>query len=304
MTALTDKQQKTSPARQARTTSARRRRRAGHTGSGLNTALVHAMLVVFVLLAIGPVLLIIMNSMKTQRGIFAGPFTLPSAETFDLGGYSRVFVRGDFDIYYTNSVIVTVVTTVLTVAFSTLAAFAITEYKVRLGPVIASFFIVGIMLPVRLGTVSILEMMVAWGLVNTTLSLILVYTGMSLPLGVALMVTYFRSVPAELKEAARIDGANERQTLFIVLPLVRPGLAAVASITMLPIWNDLWFPLILAPGNDSKTVTLGVQQFVGQYQNDWPALLAALVLGAVPLIVLFAIFSKQFIKGISDGYGK
>jgi raffinose/stachyose/melibiose transport system permease protein len=101
-----------------------------------------------------------------------------------------------------------------------------------------------------------------------------------------------------------MDGANEWQTLSVIVPLVRPGLAAVASITMLPIWNDLWFPLILAPGDNSKTVTLGVQQFVGQYQNDWPALLASLVLGAVPLIILFTVFSKQFIKGLSDGYGK
>jgi len=272
--------------------------------SSTSTVLVHVLLVFFVILAIGPVLLIIMNSLKTQQGIFAGPFALPSSETFDLGGYARVFALGNFDTYYRNSIVVTVVTTMLTVAFSTLAAYAITEYKVPLAPMIASFFIMGIMLPVRLGTVSILQMMVSWHLVNTVWALILVYIGMSLPLGVALMVTYFRSAPMELKEAARMDGANEWQTLSVIVPLVRPGLAAVASITMLPIWNDLWFPLILAPGDNSKTVTLGVQQFVGQYQNDWPALLASLVLGAVPLIILFTIFSKQFIKGLSDGYGR
>lgn len=270
----------------------------------LNTFVVHGLLIFFVIMAIGPVLLIIMNSLKTQRGIFQGPFAFPTAETFSVDGYLRVFARGHFELYYLNSFVVTVSATLLTVALSTLAAFAIVEYKVRLAPVISALFIVGIMLPVRLGTVSLLEMMVAWNLVNTPMALILVYTGMSLPLGVALMVTYFRSVPGELKEAARIDGAGEWRTFGIVNPLVRPGIAAVASLTMLPIWNDLWFPLILAPGNSSKTVTLGVQQFVGQYQNDWPALLAALVLGAVPLIVLFTVFSRQFIRGLSEGYGK
>jgi raffinose/stachyose/melibiose transport system permease protein len=274
------------------------------SGPSANTALVHVILILLVILSVGPVLLIVMNSMKTQLGIFAGPFTLPTSKTFDLGGYARVFALGNFDVYYRNSIVVTVVTTVLTVIFSTLAAFAITEYTVRLAPLIASFFIIGIMLPVRLGTVSILQMMVSWHLVNTLTALILVYLGMSVPLGVALMITYFRSAPRELKEAARMDGANEWQTLSVIVPLVRPGLAAVASITMLPIWNDLWFPLVLAPGDRSKTVTLGVQQFVGQYQNDWPALLASLTLGAVPLIILFTIFSRQFIKGLSDGYGK
>ena len=92
--------------------------------------------------------------------------------------------------------------------------------------------------------------------------------------------------------------------MSVVLPLVRPGLAAVASITMLPVWNDLWFPLILAPGRPNQTVTLGVQQFVGQFQNDYPALLAALAMGAVPLIVLFVVFSRQFIAGLSQGYGR
>jgi raffinose/stachyose/melibiose transport system permease protein len=160
------------------------------------------------------------------------------------------------------------------------------------------------MLPIRLGTVPILQTMISWGIIDTLLALILVYTAMTLPLAVALMMTYFRSVPTELKEAARIDGAGEFRTLGIAVPIVKPGLAAVASITMLPVWNDLWFPLILAPSRENQTVTLGVQQFVGQFQSDYPALLAALTLGAVPLIVLFTVFSRQFIQGLSAGYGK
>jgi raffinose/stachyose/melibiose transport system permease protein len=268
------------------------------------TFVVHGLLIFFVIMALGPMLMIVMNSFKTQQGIFNGPFQLPNAETFSIDGYLRVFALGDFGSYYLNSGTVTIVTTVLTVGLSTIAAFAIVEYNVRLAPILSAFFIIGIMLPVRLGTVSLLQMMVSWNLVNTTLALILVYTGMSLPLGVALMTTYFRSVPRELKDAARIDGAGEFQTLGVVTPMVRPGLGAVAALTMLPIWNDLWFPLILAPGKSTQTVTLGVQQFMGQYDSDWPALLAALALGALPLIALFLIFSKQFIKGLSEGYGK
>jgi raffinose/stachyose/melibiose transport system permease protein len=215
-----------------------------------------------------------------------------------------VFKRGEFLLNYQNSIIVTVSTTMLVIVLSAMAAWAITEYKVRITPLLAGFFILGIMLPIRLGTVPILKTMISWGIVDTLLALVLVYTAMTLPLAVALMMTYFRSVPTELKEAARIDGAGEFRTLGIALPIVRPGLAAVASITMLPVWNDLWFPLILAPSRENQTVTLGVQQFVGQFQSDYPALLAALTLGAVPLIVLFTVFSRQFIQGLSAGYGK
>lgn len=281
---------------------ARSSRKPGQSLVG--TLVVHGLLIVFVILAIGPVLMILMNSLKTTPAIFSGPFDLPNAETLSLDGYARVLSRGNFVVNYRNSLIVTLATTGLTVTFSTLAAYALTEYRVRIAPLVAGFFLIGIMLPIRLGTVTILRMMVTLHLTDTLVALILVYTAMSLPVAVALMVTYFRTVPVELKEAARIDGAGELQTMRITLPLVRPGLAAIAALTMLPVWNDLWFPLILAPSKENQTVTLGVQQFVGQFLNDYPALLAALTMGAVPLIILFTIFSRQFIRGLSQGYSR
>ena len=266
--------------------------------------MVHVLLLLFVALALGPIFVVILNSFKTTPGIFLGPFDLPNAKTFSLDGYGRVFTRGNIAGNYANSLIVTVTTIVLTVVTSALAAFALVEYKVRLSPILAGLFIVGIMLPIRLGTVPILEIMIAWHLVDTLTSLILVYTAMSIPIAVTLMMAYFRTVPTELKEAARIDGAGEFRTFLIALPIVRPGLAAVATLTMLPVWNDLWFPLILAPSRQNQTVTLGVQQFVGQFMNDYPALLAALTLGIVPLVVLYVIFSRHFIRGLSQGVGK
>nr|WP_062339161.1 carbohydrate ABC transporter permease [Herbidospora sakaeratensis] len=264
----------------------------------------HALLIFFALLAVAPILVIVVNSFKTTQGIFGQPFALPNADTFSLGGYERVFTRGQFVTNYGNSLIVTVGATVATLVLATLAAFALTEYKVRFAPLVGGFFVLGIMLPIRLGTVPIIKTMISWQLMDTLVALILVYTAMSLPLAIALLMTYFKAVPGAIKEAARIDGAGELRTLSITLPMVRPGLAAVASVTMLPIWNDLWFPLILAPSKENQTVTLGVQQFVGQFLNDYPALLGALTLGAVPLIVLFVVFSRQFIQGLSAGIGK
>ncbi|MFD4958336.1 carbohydrate ABC transporter permease [Microbacterium sp. NPDC058389] len=270
----------------------------------LTSSTVHGILILFSLLSTVPILIVVMNSFKTTKGIFGEPFALPNAETFNLQGYLNVFARGNFLLNYQNSIIVTVSTIVLTVVLGTAAAWALVEYRVRIGPVIAGFFVIGIMLPIRLGTVPLIKTMTAWGLMDTLPALILVYTAMQLPLAVALMTTYFRAVPTELKEAARIDGAGELRVLGITLPIVRVGIAAVASITMLPVWNDLWFPLILAPGKQNQTVTLGVQQFVGQFQSDYPALLAALTLGAVPLVLLFTVFSRQYIAGLSNGYGK
>lgn len=293
------------PSRPPRTQDAvPQRRRPRRTADVFAGGGVHLLLIVMGLFSVVPILIVLMNSFKTTQGIFGAPFSLPDAETFNLQGYVNVFTRGNFLLNYQNSLVVTLATIVLTIVLGTLAAWALVEYKVPITPVLAGFFVVGIMLPIRLGTVPLIKIMTSWGLMDTLTALILVYTAMQLPLAIALMTTYFRAVPNELKEAARIDGAGEWRTLGITLPIVRVGIAAVASITMLPVWNDLWFPLILAPGKQNQTVTLGVQQFVGQFQNDYPALLAALTLGAVPLVILFAVFSRQYIAGLTKGYGK
>ena len=140
------------------------------------------------------------------------------------------------------------------------------------------------MIPIRIGTVAILEMMVATGLVNTLMALILVYTAQGLPLAVFILSEFMRQVSDDLKNAGRIDGLSEYTIFFrLVLPLVRPAMATVAVFNMIPIWNDLWFPLILAPAEETKTLTLGSQVFIGQFVTDWNAVLSALSMAILPV---------------------
>jgi raffinose/stachyose/melibiose transport system permease protein len=268
------------------------------------TLAAHAILIAYTLVALGPIVLIVMNSVKERAAIFDKPFALPTAETLSIVGYQTVLERGDFGTYFFNSFAVTFLSVVLVVLLSSMSAFALTEYQFKLSGPLLLLFALGIMIPIRLGTVSILRIMVELRLVNSLTALILVYTAMGLPLAVVLMSQFMRQTPKELKEAARVDGAGELRVYWMVLPLVRPGLAAVAVVSMLPVWNDLWFPLVLAPSRATTTVTLGVQQFVGQYVTNWNAVLAALTLGSLPLILLFVIFSRQFISGLSAGVGK
>ena len=124
---------------------------------------------------------------------------------------------------------------------------------------------------------------------------------MGLPLTVFVLQQFMRQVPRELKEAARVDGASEYRIFSLILPIVRPAVATVAVFVMIPIWNDLWFPLILAPGESTKTVTLGAQQFLGQFVSDWNAVLSSLTLAMVPVLILYLIFSRQLIRGITAG---
>lgn len=262
----------------------------------------HAVLITYTLIALFPVFVILINSFKTRKAIFREPLALPNAESFSMIGYETVFKQGDFFLYFQNSMIVTVVSLTLILLFGAMAAFALAEYRFKGGPLMGLYLALGIMIPIRIGTVAILEMMVSTGLVNTLAALILVYTAQGLPLAVFILSEFMKGVSDDLKNAGRIDGLSEYKIFFrLVLPLVRPAMATVAVFNMIPIWNDLWFPLILAPAEEVKTLTLGSQVFIGQFVTDWNAVLSALSMAILPVVILYVIFSRQLIRGITSG---
>ena len=262
----------------------------------------HVILIAYTIIALFPVVVIVINSLKTRNAIFRSPLSLPDAETFSLIGYQTVWAQGDFVLYFQNSLIVTVMSLALVLLFGAMAAFALSEYRFRGNTLMGLYLALGIMIPIRLGTVAILQLMVAGGLVNTLTALILVYTAQGLPLAIFILSEFMRQVSQDLKDAGRIDGLSEYRIFFrLVLPLVRPAMATVAVFTMIPIWNDLWFPLILAPAEHTKTVTLGAQVFIGQFVTNWNAVLSALSLAILPVLVLYVIFSRQLIRGITSG---
>jgi raffinose/stachyose/melibiose transport system permease protein len=255
----------------------------------------------YTLIALFPIVLIVMNSFKTRKAIFNAPWLPPLADTFSMEGYYTVFERSNFEWYFVNSIIVTVVSLFLILLAGAMAAYALSEYNFPGNTLLGLYLALGIMIPIRLGTVSILRLVVAIGLIDTLTALILVYTAQGLPLTIFVLQQFMRQVPRELKEAARIDGASEYRIFWMILPLVRPAVATVAVFVMIPVWNDLWFPLILAPGERTKTVTYGAQQFLGQFVSDWNAVLSSLTLAMVPILILYMIFSRQLIRGITSG---
>lgn len=270
--------------------------------STLNTVLAHGVLILYVVVALFPVVIILINSFKTRRAIFAEPLSFPTGEAFSLIGYQTVMKQGDFFQYLQNSMVVTVLSLFFILLFGAMAAFALSEYRFKGSNLMGLYLALGIMIPIRIGTVAILQFMVQVGLVNTLFALILVYTAQGLPLAVFILSEFMRQVSDDLKNAGRIDGMSEYSIFFkLVLPLVRPAMATVAVFNMIPIWNDLWFPLILAPGESTKTLTLGSQVFIGQFVTDWNAVLSALSLAILPVLLLYVIFSRQLIRGITSG---
>ncbi|PLW77534.1 carbohydrate ABC transporter permease [Cohaesibacter celericrescens] len=270
--------------------------------SPISAFAMHGALILYTLIALFPVFVILINSFKTRKAIFREPLSMPNADSFSLIGYETVMKQGDFFLYFQNSMIVTVGSLFFILLFGAMAAYALSEYRFKGNTLMGLYLALGIMIPIRIGTVAILEMMVATGLVNNLWSLILVYTAQGLPLAIFILSEFMRQVSDDLKNAARVDGLSE-YTIFgrIVLPLVRPAMATVAVFNMIPIWNDLWFPLILTPAEETKTLTLGSQVFIGQFVTDWNAVLSALSMAILPVLILYVIFSRQLIRGITSG---
>jgi raffinose/stachyose/melibiose transport system permease protein len=263
---------------------------------------VHTILGLYTLLALFPIVLVIFNSFKARKAIFGEPLALPTPSTFSLVGYNKVFSDSSIVSYYANSITVTSLTIFFTLLFGAMAAWALTEYKFRWNTLLALYLSIGIMVPIRLGSVAIIQLIVQMHLINTLTALILVYTAQNLPLSIFILSEFVAQIPRDLREAARCDGLSEYNIFFfIVLPLIRPAMATVAVFTMIPVWNDLWFPLLLAPTGGKQTITLGVQQFLGQYVTDWNAVLSALSTAIIPVLILYVIFSRQLIRGLTSG---
>ena len=260
----------------------------------------HIIMIIWSLIAMMPVWLLLINTLKPKKEIYTNPFGLPREWTLD--NYRYIISDNNFFSYFRNSFIVVVVSLAVILLLGSLCAYALAPWRSRTSRGVYFFIIVGMMLPIKIATIRLLEIMKTLGLLNTLWSLFPVYIAMGLPVAVFILTEFIRGLPGELYEAGFMDGAG-RFMIYrkIVLPLIRPALATVAIYNLVPIWNDLWFPLIFINVENQKTVLLAVTRLQGQYTTDWPKLLTILSLSALPVILLYLTMSKQFVKGLTAG---
>lgn len=260
----------------------------------------HLILILWCIVVLFPIWTMLINSVKPRREIFREPFWLPSEITWE--GYESVLQDAHFDVYFQNSIFVTVLSLLLVLFFGSMAAYGLARWRSRTSDAFYLFFLAGLMIPIRLGTINLFQIIQDLGLIDSVYSLIPVYVAMSLPISTFVLTSFIRGLPGELYDAALVDGASEwRLYRTITLPLIRPALATVTIFNLIPIWNDLWFPLIFIRAQESRTVTYGVSLLFGQYQTNWTNALAALALAAVPVLVVYLLMSGQFIRGLTAG---
>ena len=260
----------------------------------------HLMLSLWSLIVLFPLWVMIMGSFKDKRSIYTNTFAFPS--TWNVKNYTDILSSSDFLRYFLNSFLVVVTSLILVLVIGTLAAYALANWRGKISGFLFFFLISGMMLPIRIGSIKLLEIVKTLGLMNSKWSLVPIYLAMGIPMSVFVLTEFVRQTPHELIEAGFIDGAGHfRIFSTIVIPLMRPALATVAIYNLVPFWSDLWFPLIFITEESEKTLLLGVTRLFGQYQTDWSKVLAVLTLSALPVITLYLMMSKQFIAGLTAG---
>jgi len=270
---------------------------------GLTKVSVQIFLWLYVIIAIGPLLIVFAGSFRNTESIYQNPlgFEFPPSLT----AYGTAWTTGNFSSYFLNSVVVTVGSVALTILVSVPAAYALAQGRSKTLMATETVFIAGLMLPVHLAIVPIFTILDTFHLIDTTLGLVLVYAAIGVPFSIFVLAAFFRQQPEELAEAAQIDGAGYmRRFWFIMLPLVRPAIATVVVFRFVPVWNDFIFPLVLLRDRSSYTIPVGLTRFFGQYQTDWAALFAGLTIATIPLVLLFILATKQIVTGLTAGIGK
>jgi len=254
-------------------------------------------------ISIAPLLLMVSNSLRTTQDMAQHPLGLPLPPNFT--SYQKAWVTASFDTYFFNSIFVTVASVVLSTAVSLLAAYAFARTRSRLFTSLEGLFLSGLMLPVYLAILPLFFLLDSVGMISNLWSLILVYAALGIPFSTFVLAAFFRQLPIELDEAARLDGAGPFATFWRVhLPLVKPAIATVIVFRFVPVWNDFFYPLILIRDRDAYTLPVGITRFFGEYQTDWATLFAGLTLATIPLVVLFLFATKQIVSGLTAGMSK
>lgn len=271
-----------------------RRRRLPGVSPAMSLLIAGALVIVL------PLVALVLMSFKSLTDMSAHPLSLPHPWLFS--NYSTAWSQGNLGQYLLNSLFISVVAVVLIVVLSSGAAYVVARFNFRGNTSIYMLFIAGLALPVQLIAVPVFVIMHRLGLVNSLWSVVIVYVASGMSFSVFLLVNYFRTIPTELEEAARIEGAGHLQIYAqIAMPLARPGITTVALFNFVSAWNGLFFPLILLQTQNKFPVTVGVLSFIGEYEANWNYVLPALVIVSIPTLLVFAFGSRHFVRGLTAG---
>lgn len=262
--------------------------------------LVYIVLTLYSLYTLYPIFLMITMSFKSNLEIMQNPVGIPKKPI--ILGFMTLFQKENFGLYFINSGLVSVLSSIILLVISILLAFAISRYDNKLSSFLYFFFLAGMMIPLRLGLLSLNDLLYKLGLIDSLWGLVLIYVAQNIPFTMFILTGFIKMIPTSMEEAAYIDGANTWQVLWKVLvPLIKPAVATTIVYNFVPIWNDVFFPLIFISTKESRTLMQAITLFFGQYTTNWSLVFSALTIACVPVIILYVFSSKYLIKGMMAG---
>ncbi len=272
------------------------RPRAGEGGHILR----YALCVLVALVVVTPLVVAVLSGFRTNPSLVARPIAWP--DPFTTENYADILGSPTFWQQILNSVIVMLLTTVVVLSLSSAAAFVIARMQFRGREPLFNFFTLGLLFPLPVAILPLYLLLRQMGLVDSLWGVILPQVAFGLPFNILLLRSFFMSVPRDLEDAAYVDGAGPLEFLLrILLPLVRPALAAVAVLTMVTSWNNFFLPLVVLNSESLWTLPLGVTQYQGQYIADWARVLAYVSLALVPAIAFYLVAERQIVAGLTAG---
>jgi len=261
----------------------------------------YLILAVIAFFQIYPLIWLVIFSLKTNAEVFnASPFALPADPKWE--NYATVWTQGNISLYFFNSVWITLVAVALTIILASLVTFAITRMIWKLSKLVLGLFMVGLMIPVHSTLIPLFDFFLNINLIDNPLAIVLTYTAFNLPITIMILLGFYQTLPREVEEAAVIDGSSIHRIFFqITLPMTMPVISTTAIINMIYNWNEFVFINTFISSDKYKTLTVGIQNFIGQYSTDWGAIGATLVISILPILITFLFLSNKIVEGIAAG---
>ncbi len=260
---------------------------------------IYALFLVIGIWVLYPLFWLLINSFKTDHDLYSDAWSLP--HKLEWVNYERAWKNG-ISRFLLNSIVVTCGTVAVVSSVSMMAAYALARFEFRGKIVVTGLILGGLMLAPEVALIPLFQILQWMGIFDTYLALILPTAAFGLSFTTLLLFAYIKNLPEELEEAARIDGAGPfRVFWYVIVPLSRPMLASASLLQAMRTWNEFVFALTFVQGDETRTLPAGLLQFTGEFRDEWTVIMAGLVISAVPMIVLFFVTQRHFVRGLSSG---
>ncbi len=263
--------------------------------------LIYGFLILFVVLAFGPLSLILSSAFKTNLEIAElGPFALPTE--FRWQNMVEAWNVANFSTYAKNSLIISSLTVIIVIITSVMGGYALSMLSLPGERLITIFFLLGLTIPYHGILLPIYSVLRNLELLNTLSGVVLVLSGLYMSFGVYLLRSFFIGLPSEISDAARIDGCNEWQVLwYIMMPMAKPAIASLAVFIFMWSWGELLVPLIFLQNDSLRTLSVGITFYQGRYTTDYALTAAGAMMHSIPVLIVYIIFQREFVKGVAAG---